>query len=346
MQLIQFVLPGIGRRVGVIQQAEVIDLTAGDAECKTVYDLVQQAFASGQKLTDVVSRRVQKGGTKQIPYSSLLAAVPGSQQPYLIAPFDHPDPARTLITGTGLTHTGSVKSRDQMHGGTQSQEPQTDSARMFNMGLQGGRPTEGQRGVSPEWFYKGNGYNLKGHRGTLEMPGFALDGGEEPEIVGCYVVDPEGQPRRVGFVLGNEWSDHATEKINYLYLAPSKLRECSMGPSLQVTDAFDDIALRCTVSRQRNVIYDSGELRSGEKNMCHSLSNMEDHHFKYPQHRVPGDVHLHFFGTSRLSFGSRDWKYEPGDEITITTAGWCEPLTNTVSAGTDKPVEPVQVKSV
>ena len=77
----------------------------------------------------------------------------------------------------------------------------------------------GQRGVAPEWFYKGNGTILRGPREPLEIPEFALDGGEEPEIVGCYVINKLGVPTRLGFSLGNEWSDHATEKINYLYLA-------------------------------------------------------------------------------------------------------------------------------
>jgi hypothetical protein len=35
--------------------------------------------------------------------------------------------------------------------------------------------------------------------------------------------------------------------------------------------------------------------------MCHSLANLEYHHFKYAAHRRPGDVHLHFFGTATLS---------------------------------------------
>jgi hypothetical protein len=345
MQLIQFFLPGVGRRVGVIRETHVIDLTSSDLTCCSVYDLVRKSFASEQRLMEVVNRLLDVDSTNCLPYAPLLAAAPDGKQPHLLPPFDHPEPSRLLISGTGLTHLGSVQSRDQMHGGNTTTEPQTDSARMFAMGLKGGRPAKGERGISPEWFYKGNGHNLRGPRAELEIPAFALDGGEEPEIIGCYVVDPDGQPRRVGFALGNEWSDHATEKINYLYLAPSKLRMCSMGPSLQVTDDFTDIALRCTVSRDGQQLYDSGELRSGEKNMCHSLANMEDHHFKYSQHRVPGDVHLHFFGTSRLSFGTRKWTYQSGDKIQITATGWCEPLVNAVSAGPTEEAEPIKVES-
>src|SRR5918994_1056027 len=51
------------------------------------------------------------------------------------------------------------------------------------------------------------------------MPAFALDGGEEAEIAMLYLVDDGGRPRRVGYALGNEFSDHVLERQNYLYLA-------------------------------------------------------------------------------------------------------------------------------
>ncbi|WP_010583567.1 AraD1 family protein [Schlesneria paludicola] len=345
MRLVQFVLPHLGRRVGVVRDQVVIDLTSTLPECRTVYDLFQRSVSLNQKLAATIEELLDRDISSQYSYAQLLSEVPGGTEPYLLPPLDHPEPSRLMISGTGLSHLGSVQSRDQMHGGTQNEVPQTDSARMFEMGLKGGRPAQDQRGVAPEWFYKGDGFNLRGPQATLEIPAFALDGGEEPEIVGCYIIDPQGQPRRLGFVLGNEWSDHATETINYLYLAPSKLRTCSVGPSLQVTDEFSDVALRCTVSRNGQTIYDSGELRSGENHMCHSLRNMEDHHFKYPEHRRPGDLHLHFFGTSRLSFNSRDWKYQAGDVIRIQAPGFCEPLVNVVAAGPHDVPAPFVIES-
>lgn len=344
MQLVQFFVPGVGRRVGVISGSDVTDLTAAAPDCPGVVQLAARAFRSGQRLADLVDNLVRGSSSARFSYAQLLAAFPDGSAAYLLPPVDHPEPSRLQITGTGLTHLGSVESRDQMHGGQAADVPQTDSARMFAMGREGGRPAAGQRGAAPEWFYKGNGTNLRGHRARLEIPAFALDGGEEPEIVGCYLIDPAGRPRRLGFVLGNEWSDHATEKINYLYLAPSKLRMCAMGPSLQVTDQFDEVPLQCIVTRSGQVLYDSGTLYSGERHMCHSLRNLEDHHFKYSQHRQPGDLHLHFFGTSKLSFGSRNWKYQPGDEIRIAAPGFSESLVNTVSAGPEEEGRPLQVE--
>jgi len=350
MRLIQFELPPAGRRVGIVAGGKVNDLTSVRPGLKRVYQLFQAARYAGQSLESLATRIAATPGIATIDFAGLLAGTPGSGGPFLHPPLDHEDPHRVLITGTGLTHTGSMQSRDQMHSkqeaqqGAGSTEPQSDSAKMFQMGIEGGRPPAGTRGTAPEWFYKGNGVNLRGHNAPLEIPAFALDGGEEPELVGCYIIDEAGLPRRLGFALANEWSDHATEKINYLYLAPSKLRACSMGPELVTDFDFQDVTLQCTVRRGGSLLYDSGPLKSGEQFMCHSLANLEDHHFKYSQHRQPGDVHLHFFGTSKLSYGTRSWKFAPGDEITIEAPGFCAPLVNVVSAGERETPVPVRVE--
>src|SRR5262249_10389447 len=118
----------------------------------------------------------------------------------------------------------------------------TDSMRMYQWGLEGGRPAAGTIGGAPEWVYKGCGTILRAHRGPLEGPAFALDGGEEAEIAGVYMVDSSGAPRRVGLVQANEFSDHKTEQINYLYLAPSKLRTCSIGPELCLDPDFQNVS--------------------------------------------------------------------------------------------------------
>ena len=89
--------------------------------------------------------------------------------------------------------------------------------------------------MQPEWFFKGSGYNLVPPEQSIISPPFALDGGEEAELVGLYVIDESGEVLRVGFALGNEFSDHVMEAQNYLYLAHSKLRPCSFGPELLVT---------------------------------------------------------------------------------------------------------------
>jgi hypothetical protein len=61
--------------------------------------------------------------------------------------------------------------------------------------------------------------------------------------------------------------------------------------------------------------------------MCHSLANLEHHHFKHAAHRVPGDVHIHFFGADAFSFGEGVSLAE-GDVMQVRWDGFGRPLRN------------------
>jgi hypothetical protein len=106
---------------------------------------------------------------------------------------------------------------------------------------------------------------------------------------------------------------------------------CSIGPELVTDFPFIELEYECIVTRSGETIYESGPIYSGEKYMSHTLTNCEDHHFKYPGHRVPGDIHVHYFGTSKISYTGRPWKYADGDEVTIYSEGFSAPLRNTVA---------------
>jgi hypothetical protein len=287
------------------------------------YALALAAIREGASLEQAASARAGDA-------VDLAAAEAGGR---LLCPIDHPDPAHCYVTGTGLTHLGSAEGRDQMHkaaaGGTL-----TDSMRMFNMGLEGGKPTDGKPGVQPEWFYKGDGSSLVAPGAPLPSPGFALDGSEEPEIAGIYVIDDDGRPRRLGFALGNEFSDHITERGNYLWLAHSKLRHASLGAELLVGTLPADVRGTSRILRGGETLWEKPFL-SGEANMSHAIANLEHHHFKYGLFRRPGDVHVHFFGTATLSFAD-GIKTEEGDVFEVSAAPFTMPLRNplrTVDAG-------------
>jgi hypothetical protein len=283
---------------------------------------------TGKALDDFIKNMDYRKYCLTLDYKRLLANDIGDKGGWLLPPLDHPDPAHCIITGTGLTHLGSMAQRDKMHK-TEEPKQKTDSQKMFEMGLAGGKPKLGERGVAPEWFYKGTGAILRGHNDFLDIPSFSKDGGEEPEIVGCYIIGDNGLPYRLGFAIANEWSDHIMERVNYLWLAPSKLRTCSVGPELITDQDFKDIRGNCRIYRDEKILYDSGELLTGEDNMSHYLANLEEHHFKYQQFRVPGDVHMHFFGTMKLSYGSRD-AFQDGDRIEISFQGMGASLVNYV----------------
>jgi hypothetical protein len=287
----------------------------------SVYDLANAALSRNIKLTDLIQ---QSFSGESLDYNPIYA---GESEWKVLVPIDHPnEPSRTLVTGTGLTHLGSAQNRNAMHGAKESEL--TDSMRMFKLGLEGGRPEPGAIGAAPEWFYKGTGTILRTHGEPLDVPKFAEDGGEEAEIAGIYLIDPAGQPQRLGFVTGNEFSDHMFEKKNYLNLAGSKLRTCALGPELAVDASFDSITGTAFIERAGQKIW-SKEILTGNANMCHSLANIEHHHFKFDGHRRPGDLHVHYFGAHSLSFGE-GVVLEDGDIMEVQFENFGRPLRNTL----------------
>ncbi|WIJ24523.1 hypothetical protein [Devosia sp. RR2S18] len=163
----------------------------------------------------------------------------------------------------------------------------------------------------------------------LPMPDFAEGSGEEPEVVGLYVIAPDGTPWRVGFAVGNETTDHVTEKKNYLYLAHAKLRFCAYGPELFIGDLPSNLVGNVRILRDGETLWEKS-FPTGEDNMCHSLANLEYHHFKYDQFLRPGDVHVQFMGTSVASFGD-GIKTQVGDVFEISIPEFGRPLSNAIS---------------
>jgi len=267
------------------------DGSATRVDVGSTRELALIAIATGQSLEQTVRTRASD------TFVDLVAA---EAEGRLLAPIDHPDTAHCYLTGTGLTHLGSAEGRDKMHKAAAGGR-MTDSMRMFQMGLDAGKPAEGIQGCQPEWFYKGDGTALIATGQPLVSPAFAQDGSEEPEIAGIYVIGDDGQPWRLGFALANEFSDHITERGNYLWLAHSKLRPAAVGPELLLGALPNDVQGTSRILRDGELLWEKPFL-SGESNMSHSIANLEAHHFKYAQFRRPGDVHVHFFGTATLSF--------------------------------------------
>ena len=299
----------------------------------STYALARAAADSGQSLASVIAAH----GLGQ-PVDLLAAAAAGR----LTHPIMHPDPAHLHLTGTGLTHLGSAATRDSMHtkaNAPDSVENATDSMKMFRMGLEGGQP-DMLPGVQPEWFYKGNGFMAVVPGAPIISPGFALDAGEEPEIAGIYIIAADGTPARVGWALANEFSDHVTERINYLFLAHSKLRPASFGPEILVGELPADVRGMSRIRRNGAVIWEKPFL-SGAANMSHSFANLEHHHFKYDLFRQPGDVHVHMFGTATLSFAD-GIKALPGDSFEIEAAPFGLPLINPLTQAADRGVTTVR----
>ncbi|HEX9201903.1 MAG TPA: AraD1 family protein [Acidobacteriaceae bacterium] len=335
MHLVQIAKQSM-RRVAFVEEPS-LQCVAG---VTSVYELGRQCLDKGVSIPEYVrSLRVDE--------SLLYDDVYSGKSPWkLLAPIDVPGaPSRVLVAGTGLTHIGSAKERQEMHLADLSKKAEvaTDSMRMFQWGVEGGRPLEGQIGIAPEWFYKGDGSVLRAPFEAIEIPGHAEDGGEEAELAGVYLIADDGTPCRIGIAIGNEFSDHKFEKRNYLNLAGSKLRACSIGPELVVGADFKDVHGEVRLERAETTLWQR-KIVSGEDNMCHSLANMEHHHFKFAGHRQPGSVHVHFFGANALSF-AQNIVLRDGDVMEVRFDGFGRALSNPIREEA-RILEPVRVHSL
>lgn len=332
MRLIQFVGRDGQRGVGAITG------TAAPRQVKaatSVHALALEAQRAGRGLVETVEAH---GLGEEIDYDALFA------EHRILPPLDNPhEPARTVVALTGLTHLGSAQSRDSMHAKLQASDADlTDSMKMFKIGIEGGKPAAGAIGAQPEWGWKGDGSWIVAPGEPLELPGYAGDAGEEAEITGLYVIGDGGEVLRVGYALGNECSDHVMERRNYLYLAHSKLRASSFGPELLVGDLPQEVTGTARILRGGQEVW-RGQMISGDANMCHSIANLEQHHFKYERFRRPGDVHIYYFGASALSC-TAGVTAAPGDVFEIESPLFGRALVNPLKAG--KPDTLVKVKAL
>jgi hypothetical protein len=331
MRLVQ-IKKGNVRRVAVVEEPRLRLLTES-----SIHGLALAAIFADIPLAAAAQQRATQDLLEYDPIYN------GTSEWRLLPAMDHPDePACCLVSGTGLTHLGSARERQAMRTSATTilTEDLTDSMKMFRWGLEGGRPAPGQIGTPPEWFYKGPGTILRAHGEPLDLPPYAEDGGEEGEIAGVYLIGPDGQPRRLGMSVGNEFSDHQFEKKNYLNLAGSKLRTCAIGPELVIDPEFEAVPGDVTIQRVGSVLW-SRKIRTGEAEMCHSLRNIEHHHFKFEAHRRPGDVHVHFFGADCLSFGD-GIQLADGDVMQVEFEGFGRRLRNPMRRTGSNPV-PINV---
>lgn len=330
---------GAARRVALVEEPDLLCLTG----VSSVYELAQQCLEGSHPM----ARQARLLATGEVlSYDEIYT---GRSAWRLLAPIDVPDqPSRTLVAGTGLTHLGSARQRQTMHLADRPEESKTvevltDSMRMFEWGVDQGRPPEGAIGIAPEWFYKGDGSSVRAHLEPVDIPWYAEDGGEEAELAGVYIIAADGSPWRIGIAQGNEFSDHRFEKRNYLNLAGSKLRTSSLGPELVLDAPFADVSGEVSIERAGATLWRQ-QIASGEQNMCHSLGNLEHHHFKFDGHRQPGHIHIHFFGADVLSFGEGIVLTE-GDITEVRFSGFGRALRNPVREQA-KSQQPVRVHSL
>ena len=156
---------------------------------------------------------------------------------------------------------------------------------------------------------------------------FALDGGEEPETR-RPVSRLRRRRRRIGSVFRSATNSPITSPSARI-TCTSRIRSCDPAPSDRSCAPARPPVHMEGMSRIHRADRIFGSVRSSpaKSNMCHTLANLEYHHFKYAAHRRPGDVHLHFFGTATLSFADGDRLRYPATSSKSNCRNWARRCT-------------------
>ena len=294
-RLVQIIHPDYGSRVALVNGDDELHLLS---TYRTAYAFATAAIETGQKLRDLLSTDLSG---IVLDYREVYALRSGWR---FLPSFDHPDhTACCLVSGCANAH-GSVN----------------------------GSAPAGPSPIAPPWFTKGNGMHLRAHGEPLTIPAFALGGAEEAELAAVYLIGPDAIPRRVGLTPGNEFADPAMPLRDARLLSRAKLRNCAIGPELVLDAEFQDVAGSVAIERAidgiRSPIW-SKEIRTGERHTAFRLAQIEQHHFEFEPHRIPGDVHVHFLGGSVSSYGD-GVILEEGDEAVIQWEGFGRALRNPI----------------
>ncbi len=216
MKLVQFFLPGKGKRVGLVRGDRVLDVTAPDEGVHSALDLVEQGkTAAGLvKRAEWLSRRLHR---KALDWPA-LQRTPSRRAPHLLVPIDPPE-----VWGAGLTYKRSAELRDE----------DADVAK----GVKGiydyvyGNPR-------PALFFKATASRCVGPNAPVLIRSDSQLTAAEPEL--AIILGARGAI--VAFTACNDVSAWDIERENPLYLPQSKvyLGCCALGPCLVTSDEIGD----------------------------------------------------------------------------------------------------------
>ena len=250
MKLIQFHLPNLGKRVGIVtRDEEVIDVTS--EESPGVLEILELAdreqVSIGVILADIqekvatpapmqLTRPDAEEATTESDGLTLkkLDVAPAENVPHLLAPIDSPE-----VWGCGVTYKRSADMRDD-------DSEQDIYSRVYHADR-------------PEIFFKATPSRCVGPNGFIGIRSDSTLTATEPEL--AYVLSGNGEI--VGYTLCNDVSAWDIERDNPLYLPQSKVFYgcCALGPLFVTPSEVDDpynLDMRCTVLRGEDVIYEGG----------------------------------------------------------------------------------------
>ena len=251
MKLIQFHLPNLGKRVGIVnREEEVIDVTSEESPgVLEVLELAHREQVSlGVILADIQEQvatptpmqlQAHPDAEDTTPKSDGLTlkkldVAPAENVPHLLSPIDSPE-----VWGCGVTYKRSADMRDD-------DSEQDIYSRVYYADR-------------PEIFFKATPSRCVGPNGFIGIRSDSTLTATEPEL--AYILGDDGEI--VGYTLCNDVSAWDIERDNPLYLPQSKVFYgcCALGPMFVTPSEVDDpynLDMQCTVLRDEEVIYEGG----------------------------------------------------------------------------------------
>jgi len=235
MKLVQFYIPEIGRRIGVLDGCDILDITSPEA--RSTMELIEQSITKNAALDELVSRQNVCGSYS---YES-LNILPDNSKPHLLIPI-HP----LEVWGCGVTYKRSAEMRDEDTTGTKGIYDYVYSA------------------YRPELFFKATTSRCVGPNDYISIRSDSTLTAAEPEL--AYVL---GKDREIiGFTVCNDVSAWDIERENPLYLPQSKIFYgcCALGPVLSLKSGIPDpysLSITCRIIRDDKVIF-LGEVNSSK----------------------------------------------------------------------------------
>ena len=248
MKLIQFNLPGQGKRVGIVtREAEVIDVTS--EESPGVLEVLTLAYKENVSLgvlladiqervsaTSVMTFAPNRGDEGKLKFKD-LDIPPDPNKPHLLLPIDPPE-----VWGCGVTYKRSADMRDE-------DSEQDIYSRVYNADR-------------PEIFFKATPSRCVGTNDFICIRSDSTLTATEPEL--AYILGEDGEI--VGYTICNDVSAWDIERDNPLYLPQSKMFYgcCALGPMFVTPSEIDDpynLNIKCVVLRGNAPIYE-GEINT------------------------------------------------------------------------------------
>lgn len=234
MKLVQFFLPGKGKRVGLIRGDRVLDITAPEEGVLSVLDLVLQGKSAPGllKRTEWLARRLHR---KAVDWPALQRA-PSRRAPHLLIPIDPPE-----VWGAGITYKRSAEFRaEDSHaaGGWRG---------MYDFVYDSPRP---------ELYFKATASRCVGPNAPVMIRSDSHLTAAEAEL--AIILGARGAV--VGFTACNDVSAWDLERENPLFLPQSKiyLGCCGLGPCLVTPDEIGDpyrLQIRCSLIREGKTVF-------------------------------------------------------------------------------------------